>query len=102
MKLDHKDYINLLLFIAVIILMFIIVVKIQGDGAQCTFNPLQYGANQLRELNNEEVSCSCNLLSELPSGTLWFNHNGTSLVKPEKGVSFIESDPINYTIFNPK
>jgi hypothetical protein len=92
MKLDVKDYINLLLFIAVVILLFIIIVKIQGDGVQCTFNPLEYGANQLRELNNEDLMCSCTLFSELPSGTLFFNHNSTTYVPPERGIDLTDTE----------
>ncbi len=91
MKLDHKDYTNILLFIAVLILLFIIIFKIQGDGVQCTLNPLEYGANQLRELNAREVNCQCDLLTQGNSPSLYFNHNQTWMEEIED-MDIIEPD----------
>ena len=77
MKLDHKDVINALLFLTVVILLFIIIVKIGQEGVQCTLNPLEYGANQLKELNSQAILCQGSLIGGLPSSTLYFDHNSS-------------------------
>lgn len=78
MKTDHL--IHILLFIVIGILMFIIVVKLGSEGNKCILNPLQYGANQIRDLNDAEVSCQCSILNDGPSPTLYFNHNSSNLI----------------------
>lgn len=78
MKLDNKDYINILLFIAVLILMFIIVVKIGQEGAQCTLNPLEFGAEKLMGKNGYPVTCQCSLMTEGEWPIMFFDHNSTS------------------------
>ncbi len=83
MKIDKNNIIHFLLFIVILILMYVVVVKIEQDGAQCTFNPLVYGANQLYESNNKEVMCQCNLLTDNPSPTLYFNHNSSRMEGPD-------------------
>ena len=98
MRLDYRDIIEILLFVAVVILLFIVIVKIGQDGTQCTLNPLIYGANELREQNNKEIICQCNLLSTSPTPTLYFNHNNTwseRLLGSETGESFTD---INWTM----
>ncbi len=99
MKLDIRDAMNLLLFIVVGILLFILVFKIGSDGAQCTLNPLEFGASQLRGANNnEEIMCSCSLLTEHPSPTLHFNHNSSRFERPTESLSS-EFANINFTGF---
>lgn len=100
MKLDHKDYINILLFIVVVILMFVIVVKIQGEGTQCTLNPLEYGANQLRNQNNKEIMCQCNLISDGISPTLYFDHNNSYFERPFSGELTPQFPELNTTKLN--
>ncbi len=78
MKTDH--IIHILLFVAIGILMFVVIVKLGQETSQCTLNPLEYGANQLKELNNKQVSCQCNLYDQFESTpTLYFDHNSSRL-----------------------
>lgn len=77
MKLDHKDYINLLLFIAVVILLFVVTIKMGTEATQCILNPLQFGVKQLQDSNTERVLCSCDILGGGYGKGIWFDENGT-------------------------
>lgn len=81
-KLDIKDWTNLLLFIVVVILMYIVLVKIGSEGVECTLNPLVYGAEQLQGINSKPLQCSCSLYTDGDSQTLHFNSTSSWLSNP--------------------
>ena len=56
--------------------------KINTEGAQCSIDPLVYGAKQLEDANKYPVSCSCSLITPNPSQTLHFNSEGKSFASP--------------------
>lgn len=70
-----------------LIVMFLLVVNIgilsyfyfnvfKLEGSQCLNDPLVYGYNQLKQINQEELYCSCNLLSVGSSPSLIFDSSG--------------------------
>lgn len=84
-SLKRQNYVFLLIIallgIACSILLFIVIIKINKEGTQCTLNPLVFGAKKLREVNPHELQCQCNLFSDLPSDVLYFNDNSSWIVK---------------------
>lgn len=89
----------LLFLIAAVLLFYILVFKINSDGAKCLNNPLTYGANQLKEANKKELVCSCNLMSDKPTPTLYFNYNSSWIERSYPDVKPAEID-FNITILN--
>jgi len=75
--------VGVLLIAALALMIYILVFAINKDGAQCLSDPLVYGAAQLQEVNDDTLQCSCSLLSNLPSPTLHFWHNGSRIQQPE-------------------
>jgi len=58
--------------------------------AECIKNPAGYLINSLERSNNAEVLCSCNLLSDKPSATLWFNSNTSWVENPYQEVDNLD------------
>lgn len=75
--------VGVMLVAALALMIYILVFVINQDGAQCLSNPLVYGAAKLQEINKDTLQCSCSLLSNLPSPTLYFWHNGSRIEQPE-------------------
>ena len=54
------------------------------DAINALEDPLNYGARELSKANNKQVQCSCNLISDKPAPTLWFDGYNKSVKYPYK------------------
>jgi hypothetical protein len=76
-KIDFNFLIILfLLIVAIVILLYILIFKINSEGVQCTSDPLVFGVRKLQEANIYPIQCSCSLLSDYPSQTLHIDSTG--------------------------
>lgn len=55
------------------------------EGNQCVADPLIYGAKGLADANNQELLCSCNLLGDVPTPTMYFDSEKRWLEKDQSG-----------------
>lgn len=61
---------------------YLIIFKINSEGAQCTNNPIPFGVKKLQQVNKYPVMCSCTLLSPAPAPTLHFNETSSWIENP--------------------
>lgn len=65
----------LLVFVAVSLYVGFMLRDFTLDGKDCVRQPFIWGAKEMSEKNNAEVSCSCSLYGETTS-TFFFTENG--------------------------
>lgn len=64
LRVKMKNLVNKLILIALVIalgLLTYVAIQLPSEGTQCLLNPLVYGAKQVKQDNNAELFCSCNL-----------------------------------------
>lgn len=82
MKSSTNNFIFTLLLGNLLILLYFVFFSYNPTANQCLNDPLVYGYNELQNQNNGQLICQCNLASNSPTPTLYFDSNGRRFEKP--------------------
>lgn len=96
--MKSSNFIITLLSVNILILLYFIFFSYNPSANECLNDPLVYGYKQLDSVNVDKLSCQCNLMSQYPSPTLYFDKDGRRFEQPISNVEGSKDISLNLSI----